>query len=430
MTAAIVFLAAAGFILYTLFGYPVLLSILAKRRAAPVQARWEPKTVSVLLAVRNGEAWIRDKLRSILDLNYPRELLEILVASDGSTDKTEEFVREFEPQGVRLFRIPSSGKASALNALMERAHGEILFFTDVRQKLDPDCLRNLVACFADDSVGVASGELVILDAQGSEDTHTGLYWTYEKWIRKRLSGIDSLPGATGSIYAMRRELASPLPADCLLDDVHLPMFAFFRGRRLILEETAKAFDSATSLKTEFRRKVRTQAGVYQILLAFPQLLGPRNRMWIHFMSHKFARLLLPFALLVVAISSFWLPPPWMQAAVIGQLLFYGMALIVSPVRTFVTLMAATFCAASYSGAASASVLGRSNGYASQEIASARARVCHFHAVSAIVESDEYFGFHPRTSAASLASATSAGGSPARRPHSRTGIARPDTLSTA
>ncbi|MGH9559752.1 MAG: glycosyltransferase family 2 protein [Bryobacteraceae bacterium] len=347
MTPAIIFLAAAAFIVYTLFGYPLLLAMLAKRGARPVKAQWEPKSVSVLLAVRNGEPWVRQKLRSILDLDYPRELLEILVASDGSTDQTEEYVRRFESQGVCLFALPPGGKAGALNVLIKHARGEILFFTDVRQKLDPACLRNLVACFADESVGVASGELVILDERGREDSHTGLYWTYEKWIRKRLSAIDSLPGATGSIYAMRRELAAPLPADCLLDDVYLPMFAFFRGRRLILEETAKAFDSAISLKTEFRRKVRTQAGVYQILLAFPQLLGARNRMWIHFVSHKFARLLLPFALLVLAIDAFWLPSPWMQAAVIAQALFYGMALFISPVRTFVTLMAATFCAASF-----------------------------------------------------------------------------------
>ncbi len=352
-------LAAVVFIFYTLFGYPLLLSVLARRERAPIRRQFEPKSVSVLLPVHNGEAWIRPKLRSILALNYPPELIEILVVSDGSTDRTDEYVREFEPQGVKLVRIPWSGKAVALNTLMERARGEIFFFTDVRQTLQADALRNLVACFADPSVGVASGELVILDSLGREDARVGLYWKYEKWMRKRLSRIDSIPGATGCIYAMRRELAAPLPPDCLLDDVHLPMRAFFSGHRLILDENAKAFDVPALLKTEFQRKVRTQAGVYQILLAFPHLLGPRNRMWFHFVSHKFARLLLPFALLVMGIASFWLPARWSHLSQSGQGLLYALALLdmwmserfrlrrlSSPIRTFVTLMAAAFCASS------------------------------------------------------------------------------------
>lgn len=352
-----ILLAAVAFVLYTLFGYPLVLALLARRSRNPILREWQPRRVSILLPVRNGEDLIRAKLRSILALDYPSDLIEILVASDGSTDGTEAAVREFEECGVRLFTIPPSGKAVALNTLMDQAGGEILFFTDVRQKLAPDSLRNLIANFADPSVGVVSGELVILDTEGREDDRVGLYWQYEKWLRKRLSRIDSLPGATGCIYAMRRELAGPLPPDCLLDDVYLPMTAFFRGRRLVLDETAKAYDTATSHETEFWRKVRTQAGVYQLLGSFPQLLGSQNRMWIHFVSHKLARLLLPFALLAIAVTSFWLPAPWAMLALLAQAAFYGAALadpwlpswlrrISSPIRTFVTMMAAALCASS------------------------------------------------------------------------------------
>jgi poly-beta-1,6-N-acetyl-D-glucosamine synthase len=354
--AAVLFLASAAFVLYTLFGYPLLLG-LAARRERPVRRGFEEKSVSILLPVRNGESWIRAKLESVLSLNYPSGLLEVLVISDGSTDRTEPFAREFESRGVRVFSIPPSGKATALNKLMEEARGEILFFTDVRQKLERESLRNLVACFGDPEVGAVSGELVILDASGREDTHVGLYWKYEKVIRKRLSRIDSLPGATGCIYAMRRSLAAPLPAGCLLDDVHLPMLAFLAGYRLVLEETAKAFDVATTLDTEFKRKVRTQAGVYQILFAFPQLLGPANRMWFHFVSHKVARLLLPVAILVATVSSFALPGNWARTVVAGEALFYLLAIcdpwlprslrrLSSPVRMFVILMLATLCASS------------------------------------------------------------------------------------
>src|SRR5205085_2641067 len=123
------------------------------------------------------------------------------------------------------------------------------------------------------------------------------------WFRKALSRNGSVMGATGAIYAMRRELAVPLPADTLCDDMYLPLAAFVRGYRVVFDESAKAFDYPTALQTEFRRKVRTLAGVFQIVGAFPWLLSPANPMWIHFVSHKLGRLLLPWALLLLFMSS-------------------------------------------------------------------------------------------------------------------------------
>lgn len=354
----LVFALSAAFIAYVLAGYPLLLALLARRRARPVRKRHGAHpAVSVLLPVRNGERWIAPKLRSILGLTYPRSQVEILVVSDGSSDATAALARGFE--GVRVLEIPASGKAAALNAALAEARGEILFFTDVRQPLDPECLAHLVACFADPTVGVASGELIILDGATAAEANTGLYWRYEKWIRKHLSAIDSVPGATGAVYAMRRELATPLPPDCLLDDVYLPLVAFFRGYRVILDDAARAFDYPSALDTEFRRKVRTLAGVYQLLGQFPALLGPANRMWIHFVSHKLGRLLLPWALVAIAVSSFWLPDPLRLPALAAQLVFYLTALadlavpegallkrLTSPLRTFAVLMAAALCATS------------------------------------------------------------------------------------
>jgi cellulose synthase/poly-beta-1,6-N-acetylglucosamine synthase-like glycosyltransferase len=353
------FLLSAAFIVYVLVGYPLLVAVLARWRARPIRRGPIRPTVSILLPVRNGEAWIRQKLESILALDYPRDLLEVLVISNGSTDATETIVKAYEPRGVRLIRLAQAGKAEAINAGLREAHGEILFFTDVRQQLDPLSLARLVECFADPSVGVASGELFIREGETQEEADTGLYWRYEKWIRKRLSALDSLLGATGCIYAMRRELAQPLPPGTLLDDVHLPMAAFFRGYRLVLDEQAKAWDVPASLKTEFRRKVRTQAGVYQLVRAYPALLGPRNRLWVHFVSYKFGRLLLPFALLLVAASSFGLADPWRSAALAAQGCFYLMAALdllvpegwrikrlTSPARTFVVLMVAALLAVS------------------------------------------------------------------------------------
>src|SRR5262249_53333127 len=145
------------------------------------------------------------------------------------------------------------------------------------------------------------------------------------WIRKSLSAIDSVPGATGAVYAMRRKLARPMPANTLLDDVYLPMGAFLAGYRIVLDDSAIAYDYPNSLKSEFRRKVRTLAGVYQLIAMFPALLGPANRMWIHFVSHKLGRLLLPFALLGLLICSFGLPAPLRHAAPFLQAAFYAVA---------------------------------------------------------------------------------------------------------
>jgi biofilm PGA synthesis N-glycosyltransferase PgaC len=357
--ATAIFLLSAAFVLYVLAGYPLLLAALARRKTRPVRKSFQPRTVTVLLPVRNGEPWIRDKLRSILSLDYPRELIQVIVISDGSTDRTEEIVREFASEGVELLAVPAGGKALALNAGMARARGEILFFTDVRQTLAPESLRNLVACFADPEVGAASGELIIREGGTQEEAHTGLYWRYEKWIRKRLSRIDSVLGATGCIYAMRASLAVPLAPGTILDDMNLPLGAFFRGYRVIFDETAQAYDFPTSLKTEFRRKVRTLAGVYQTIGAFPALLGVSNRMWIHFVSHKLGRLLAPWALVAAAVSGFFLPPGYRELALAAQAAAYALALadplipesfplkrLTAPVRAFVVLMAAALCGVS------------------------------------------------------------------------------------
>ncbi len=354
------FLLSVAFCAYTLFGYPMLLGLLARWRPRAVRKAAWPATVSVILPVHNGERWMAAKLESILALEYPTELVEILVVSDGSTDGTEAVVRKFLGRArIDFLAVPHAGKAAALNAAMARATGEILFFTDVRQQLDARSLANLVACFADPEVGVASGELVIRKGAGLEEASVGLYWKYEKWIRKHLSRLDSVMGATGCIYAMRRKLARPLPAGTLNDDMYLPLAAFFQGYRVIFDESALAFDYPTQLASEFRRKVRTLAGVYQVMAQYPALIGPGNRMWIHFFSHKLARLLMPWAMLAAALSGLGLPAPWNLWVSGAQAAAYALGWIdgwvpeglplkriTSPVRTFIVLMAASLCAVS------------------------------------------------------------------------------------
>jgi cellulose synthase/poly-beta-1,6-N-acetylglucosamine synthase-like glycosyltransferase len=352
MLAVTIFVASSVAMIYILGGYPLLLAR-AARRGRPIRRAPIFPSISVVLPVYNGEVYLDQKLRSILALDYPKEKMDILVVSDGSTDGTEAITRNFEPWGVRLLGLPRGGKATALNAAVQQARGDILVLTDVRQPLAPDSVRLLVESFADPSVGAVSGELIVGAGESNDANDIGMYWRFETWIRDRLSAVDSMFGATGPFYAIRRELAPPLPPDILLDDMYLPLAAFFRGYRLVVDRRARAYDIPTGLRTEFHRKVRTLAGNYQILSVYPALLGPKNRMWLHFISYKFARLFLPWLLVALALSSFGLPEPWRIAALSIQALFYTMAAldgaipagvpfkrVSSPARTFVMMMLA------------------------------------------------------------------------------------------
>jgi cellulose synthase/poly-beta-1,6-N-acetylglucosamine synthase-like glycosyltransferase len=354
--AAAAFVALSATAFYIIAGYPILLAWRARRGEKPVKKLVTLQPVSIVLAVRDGEEFLTAKLDSILQSDYPRELMEIIVASNGSKDRTVSIATSYADRGVRLIEVNRGGKPDTLNEAVRAASANFVIFTDVRQTLDPNSIRNLVACFADPTVGVASGYLVIRSA-GIEEDNVGLYWRYERWIRSNLSRVDSVLGATGALYAMRRELFQPMPPDTLLDDVYVPLAAFFKGYRLILEEQARLYDYATGVNVEFRRKVRTLAGNYQIIQQYPALLTTQNRLLFDFVSYKLARLLLPWIFLAILIDSFFLPQPWAAMCIAGQALFYGLAAVdlatgsrsplkrlSSPARTVVSMLAASACA--------------------------------------------------------------------------------------
>jgi cellulose synthase/poly-beta-1,6-N-acetylglucosamine synthase-like glycosyltransferase len=309
MPAAVLLALASVIVFYIVVGYPITLAVLTRRMAPAVRKDMGFRTtVSVLLAVHNGEAFVRKKLESLLLLDYPAHLLEIVVISDGSTDATEQIVRSFADRGVRLLRAPRGGKAAALNLALRHATGEILFFTDVRQLLDRQALSHLVANFADPSVGAVTGEPRFLDPDDTgEEADMEVYWRYELWARRRHSEIDSAYNTTGWIYALRRSLAEPIPEDSLSDDAVIPLKAFFRGFRIIVESNALAFDYPKIEGGEFRRKLRTLAGLWQVHVRLPELFARKNRMRFHFLSHKFSRVILPWAILLAWIATIALP---------------------------------------------------------------------------------------------------------------------------
>ena len=361
-TAAAIIECCAAWVFWVLAGYPAWLALRARWFGRSPRSGSNEPAVAALIPVHNGARFLSAKLDSILASGYPPEKLTVLVLSDASDDGTdgvaEEYVRRF-PDRVRFRRLQRGGKAAAINAALSKLRADVLLLTDVRQRLHPDCVRRLAEMLRDPEVGVVSGNLKILVGESSEEANVGLYWRYESWIRKNLGRVDSLLGATGPIYAIRRELVRPLPARCILDDVWLPMQAVLAGYRSVLEERAIAWDYPTSLDAEFARKVRTQAGLFQLIWQLPGLFSWRNRLFWPFLFCKLGRLLLPEVLIVCLLASLWLRPPLKWPALAAQGVFYALALIdpwireasvlkraTAPARVFVVLLAAALFAVS------------------------------------------------------------------------------------
>jgi biofilm PGA synthesis N-glycosyltransferase PgaC len=332
------FWASVLLVAYVYAGYPLLLAMWSAIAGRPVRKGVFPTgrnwpAVSVIVAAHNEGARLPARVANLLDQIYPGPL-EVIVVSDGSTDHTHAALARFSNR-VRSIELPRGGKPLALNAGAEAAAGEILVFADARQRFTPDAIRELVSNFDDPDVGGVTGELILdcelqpgaLDSSIAEGV--GLYWKYEKWLRRHESRVRSTLGATGAIYAVRRSLWQPLPASTLLDDVLAPMRVVLAGKRIVFEERARAFDRvAPDGIAESRRKTRTLAGNYQILMLEPRLLLPIvNPVWIQYASHKIGRLLVPWALLVALVASAFLARNrWYYAvALILQLGFYGLA---------------------------------------------------------------------------------------------------------
>jgi poly-beta-1,6-N-acetyl-D-glucosamine synthase len=329
-----VFWGSAAWIAYTYVGYVMWLWGRVRLRPWPARRGFCDTSVSVVMVVRNEEQVLEKKLRNLLELDYPAERWQVVVVSDGSTDGTEAILREYANHPrvrVILNQLPA-GKACGLNDALTWTEGEIVVFTDARQKIEADAVGFLVENFADSEVGAVSGELMLGDLDSSDpDSENavqgmGLYWKIEKTIRELESASGSVVGATGALYAVRRKLLVSLPSQTILDDVYLPMNVVRQGSRVIFEPRAKAWDVVSlGADQEFRRKVRTLSGNYQLLQIAPWILSGENPILFEFVSHKLMRLFVPFALLGLLVSSALLAHPLYRFGLILQLAFYGLA---------------------------------------------------------------------------------------------------------
>ena len=223
----------------------------------------------------------------------------------------------------------SRGKACGLNEAIPLAAGEVVIFTDVRQEFESCAIRLLMENFADPEVGCVSGALMLGNPESGEAGRgMGLYWRIEKKIRELESKSGSVVGATGAIYAVRRELLGEVPEGTILDDVYIPMQVVRQGRRVVFDERARAWDSPDlGSDREFSRKVRTLSGNYQLVQFAPWLISAENPLRFRFICHKLLRLAVPFALAVLLIASIVLSGPVYRGALALQALLYGLSLL-------------------------------------------------------------------------------------------------------
>ncbi len=300
---AAAFWISAGLIVYAHVGYPFLLRLLvALRRQRPTPPRLEDlPRVSLIVAAYDEEEVIADKVANALALDYPRERLELIVASDGSGDATAERARAAGADLV--LELPRGGKLLAQNAAVERASGEILVFSDANSVWAPDALRQLVAPFAKPDVGYVCGQVRFLDSDGGN--LEGAYWRYEMAVREMESALAGVTAGNGAIYAVRREAYLPL-APSASHDLSFPFELAKRGRRSLYAPEARAEEKMVpTLEGEFARKRRMMAGLWDIVVG-ERMISPRGYSALYafeILSHRLLRYLTPFLHLVAFLAN-------------------------------------------------------------------------------------------------------------------------------
>jgi len=333
---ALLFGVSLFLVLYPLVLYPGLIFFLSRLFPRPVRkARPDPLPfVTVVIPAHNEERVVRDKIENTLSLDYPPDRLEILLASDGSTDRTAEIARETAHPAFHFLDFPvRRGKLAVLGDAVSRARGELLVLTDTSAMLAPDALLRAVENFSDPEVGCVAGRYRIarevtpaLDGRGESERG---YFEFEIFQRICESRFHSTLGAHGAFYMVRRALFPLVPPGTINDDFVIPMLILARGFRTVYEEKAVAFEvHLATVKSEFRRRVRISQGNFQQILLLLPALGFRDlRALFVFVSHKVLRAFQPLALFGILLGSALLPGPLFRTLFLLQLFFYATGLL-------------------------------------------------------------------------------------------------------
>jgi cellulose synthase/poly-beta-1,6-N-acetylglucosamine synthase-like glycosyltransferase len=318
-------------LLWTFAGYPLAVNILSRIHSKHWQKRPFTGSVSMIIAAYNEEEVIRGKVNNCLALDFTPAKAEIIIVSDGSTDKTNAILSEFigRSERLRIITYPRrAGKANALNLAVTHANGEILIFGDANVLVHEKSCQHLLAPFADPDVGVVCGHVLVRPRGTQEVAGESLYMRFEAALQRAEALLGSMVGVDGALFAMRRELFRPLAPGTILDDFSLSMEAPLAGQRIVYEKDALAVEEVVpSAANEFKRKVRIVAGGYQFLVDFLRSKRSfRAGMWFTFFSHKILRWLAPFFLFIILITNAFIVGDYgYRLFFLAQILFYLLA---------------------------------------------------------------------------------------------------------
>jgi cellulose synthase/poly-beta-1,6-N-acetylglucosamine synthase-like glycosyltransferase len=337
----LLFWACAAAVFFAYVGYPIILWLVSRWIGQPPQVPVEEgkylPSLSLLIAAHNEETVIEERIRNALAMDYPSERLEIVVASDGSTDATGALVHRYADRRVRLLDYsPQRGKAATLNAAMAELKGEIVLLSDANTYTEARAARKIVRWFKDSDVGVVCGRLVLTDPATGGNVDS-LYWRYETFLKRCESRLGALLGSNGAIYALRRALFLPIPNDTIVDDFVIPLQAKLRtGCAIVYDcEAVAREETAPDVRAEFNRRSRIGAGGFQSILLLWRLLDPRQG-WVAFtfLCHKISRWLCPFFMLgALAANLLLLAEPLYRWTFAAQLGFYSLSVLAAFVPT-------------------------------------------------------------------------------------------------
>jgi cellulose synthase/poly-beta-1,6-N-acetylglucosamine synthase-like glycosyltransferase len=329
--AKVVFWVSAAALLYTYAGYPLLVWIYSRLRPKRVRRNDIEPTVSFVITAYNEEKDLARKLKNTLALDYPKEKLEIIVSSDGSTDRTDEIVREFTGQGVKLLRVEGRlGKTVAQNRAVEIAAGEIVLFSDATTIYKTDVLRRVVRNFADESVGCVAGKLIYVDPNDSSvGDGARSYWNYETFIKQAESLACSLIGVSGCLYAARRKNYVPMYAEACSDFLIATKIREQNLRTVYEPEAVAVEETNNRTDKELKMRVRVIAQTFTDLWRHRRMLNPFRAGFyaVELFSHKVLRYAVPLFLLLLYFSNLVLAfhSPFFDFFLLFQLLFYVLA---------------------------------------------------------------------------------------------------------
>ncbi len=326
---ALVFWLSSLLVVYTFAGYGILITVLARFIRRPVRFEQLTPAVSLIISAYNEDKVIAEKIKNCFAVDYPCELLELIVVADGSNDRTAEIVQTFATRGVRLLHEPTRrGKIAAMNRAVPLANGEILVFSDADAMLEPQAIRMLVANLADPKVACVGGEKRIRQGTSVQAKGEGAYWHYEAYLKRLDSNLNTAIGAIGELFAIRRELYRAMDEDLLIEDFVVTMYLVAAGWRVVYEPRAITWENASpSLVGEWQRRVRMAAGGFQAIGRLKRMLNPmRGFASFQYISHKVLRWLSPFFMIAAFSANLGLlDQPFYQWTMLAQVVFYGLA---------------------------------------------------------------------------------------------------------